>query len=389
MDSRTPRGWRGVLFAGVLTGLVTVLTGALILTAVRRQAVRDAERQLLLLMSLRRSTLERGVDQLESELALWSAFGPLRESLDLYVRYFHQLGPRAGEVLQRRFVTESPYPPADRHLLLDPGDGSSYSRWHAEHQPRVTAFLQIHAYRDLYLIDADGDVVYSYRKEADFGTDLDRGPWKDTGLARAFREARDAEDPAHVAFVDFTNYEAGDGEPAFFLASPVYAGPVFKGALAARVGPEAVNRIMGFTEGMGETGETYLVGEDHLMRSDSRFTDGSDVLRLNVDTESVTAAFAGGSGVHRIRDYRGVPVLSAYGLLEQQEIRWAVIAEKDVAEVLAPTRRLRRLLFWTGAVVVFLVVLSAIPGRDRPDFLRSPDPMSSERPTGDPGGLPG
>ena len=109
------------------------------------------------------------------------------------------------------------------------------------------------------------------------------------------------------------------------------------------------------------------------MRSDSRFTDRSDVLQLAVETESVTRAFEGGSGVHRTLDYRYEEVISAYGLLDSQGLRWAIVAEKDVAEIFAPARRLRRMLLLTGLVVVLLVALAAIPDREKPDWLQAPD----------------
>jgi hypothetical protein len=47
---------------------------------------------------------------------------------------------------------------------------------------------------------------------------------------------------------------------------------------------------MQVTAGMGETGETYVVGEDLLMRSDSRSAEKSTVLETRVDTESVGLA---------------------------------------------------------------------------------------------------
>ena len=44
---------------------------------------------------------------------------------------------------------------------------------------------------------------------------------------------------------------------------------------------------MDYTAGMGETGETYVVGEDYLMRSASRFSETSTVLQQRGETEAV------------------------------------------------------------------------------------------------------
>jgi hypothetical protein len=75
---------------------------------------------------------------------------------------------------------------------------------------------------------------------------------------------------------------------------------------------DSVDEIMHVTAGMGETGETYLVGLDHLMRSNSRFFPDSSILKISVDTPSVSKALLGENGIDIIYDYRAISVFSAY-----------------------------------------------------------------------------
>ena len=70
------------------------------------------------------------------------------------------------------------------------------------------------------------------------------------------------------------------------------------------------------------------------MRSDSRFSDTSTILKTTVDTDSVRRALAGENGVMFTPDYRGVSVLSAFSSTEIDNFRWAVMAEIDDDEVL-------------------------------------------------------
>ena len=91
--------------------------------------------------------------------------------------------------------------------------------------------------------------------------------------------------------------------------------------------------IMQFTAGMGASGETYLVGEDRMMRSESRFSENSTILKLRVDTHTVAKGLAGETGVDWTDDYRGIEVLSAYGRFARDGIVWAVMAEVDADEV--------------------------------------------------------
>lgn len=374
MPRRLMTGWRRVRWSVGVAALSVLIAGWAIMSSVRRDVVQEAERELFLFMSLRLATLEASLEQLRSEMALWSDFGRLKDSLGQYVAAWERLGSDAGPRLHRLYVEENPFPEDQRHLLNDAGDGSVYSALHAERQPGIDEFLQIHRYHDVFMTDADGNVIYSYLKEPDFATNLVTGPWSATGLAAAFQQSTQASSKDYVAVVDFDRYEPSGGAPALFTSSPVYSdvGELL-GVLAAQVSADEVNEIMMFTEGMGETGETYAVGEDLLMRSDSRFSAESDVLNLSADTEAVRRALSGQSGVMHTRDYRGERVVAAYGLLEFEGLRWAIIAEKDEAEILAPASRLRRTLLVTGTVVVLLVGLAAVPGRDRPDWLKSPD----------------
>ncbi|UCC75237.1 MAG: cache domain-containing protein [Gemmatimonadota bacterium] len=189
------------------------------------------------------------------------------------------------------------------------------------------------------------------------------GPWRQTGLAEVFREARDSRH-GDVAFVDFQYYEPSEGAPAAFVAGPIFEDDgELLGVLAFQVSPERINEEMHYTDGMGETGETFIVGDDLLMRSDSRFSDTSAVLERTVDTEPVRRALAGESSVDRSIDYRGVEVLSAYGPVDFEGARWAVIADIELEEVLRPARMLRRNIFLTG---LFVIVLLALAGAVAP-----------------------
>jgi class 3 adenylate cyclase len=139
-------------------------------------------------------------------------------------------------------------------------------------------------------------------------------------------------------------------------------------------------------EGLGETGEVYLVGQDKLMRSRSRFMKEDPtsflvtardaglpdktlkalerqknvLLVLPVDNESTRLALAGKDGVHEIDDYRRVPVVSAYGPFDFENIRWAVLAEMDSSEAYGPARMLARQALVTAVSLSLLISLLAL-----------------------------
>ncbi len=43
---------------------------------------------------------------------------------------------------------------------------------------------------DLFLMDTEGNVIYTAEREDDFGTNLETGPYRDSGLARAYEQGR-------------------------------------------------------------------------------------------------------------------------------------------------------------------------------------------------------
>ena len=70
--------------------------------------------------------------------------------------------------------------------LTDAGDGSAYSRVHAQYFTDFQDILLTYGYTNLLLVDKEGNVIFSVAKEDDFGTNLSNGPYATTNLARAF-----------------------------------------------------------------------------------------------------------------------------------------------------------------------------------------------------------
>lgn len=113
--------------------------------------------------------------------------------------------------------------------------------------------------------------------------------------------------------------------------------------------------------GMGETGESYLVGSDFRLRSQSRFFPEKAAYMLSCETVGVRAALAGEAGKGVYPDYRGIHVFGAYDRLAIEGISWAILSEIDESEALAPLKDLRLILlliFGVATVVVMVISFS-------------------------------
>ena len=134
--------------------------------------------------------------------------------------------------------------------------------------------------------------------------------------------------------------------------------------VALQISLDDVNRIMQEREGMGKTGETYLIGSDRLMRSDSHLDPTWHSVKASfanpekgkVDTVAANEALAGREGARVIIDYNGNPVLSAYAPLTVWDNQWAIIAEIDEAEAFAAVTRIK----WLNTIVALSGVIAII-----------------------------
>ncbi|WP_404973435.1 methyl-accepting chemotaxis protein [Vibrio campbellii] len=214
---------------------------------------------------------------------------------------------------------------------------------------------------DIFIVDESGDVIYTVAREADYQTNLVSGAYSNSGLGDVYRAIRAGK---QFAAVDFAPYAPSNGDPAAFLGVPLKVEDE-QWMVATQMSIDGINQLMNLRSGMGESGETYLVGSDYRMRSDS-FLDpvgrtiqasfAGTVANNGVDSDAVKRALAGESGVETIIDYNGNPVVSAYSPIDMYGHRWALLSEIDVAEAEQPIKELMTL----NGIVLFLAVIGGI-----------------------------
>ncbi|WP_258104114.1 sensor histidine kinase [Marinoscillum sp. MHG1-6] len=119
--------------------------------------------------------------------------------------------------------------------------------------------------------------------------------------------------------------------------------------------PEIHNILMERT-GLGQTGESYLVGEDYKMRTPSRFYSKSPYL-IDVKTEGVKRSMRGEPGEDIFLDYRGVEVFSAYEQIEINGLKWVILSEMDHSEGLFPLKELEKDLIYTLLAVLLVIFI--------------------------------
>lgn len=270
--------------------------------------------------------------------------------------------------MQARYIGDNPNPLGSKHLLDSAGD-LPYDALHQRYHPTIRSYLERFGYYDIFICEPnEGRIVYSVFKELDYGTRLGSGPWRDTGIATVFRRALGLPH-GRVAWDDYRPYSPSYEAPASFIASPIQEHGKTIAVAIFQMPITRITEVMSNISGLGESGEAYLVGNDYLLRSDSRldpdrFSVGAsfaDPGASRIETDPVSRALRGGNGAISGKNYRGDEVLSAYYPLDLWGKRWAMIAEVSSGEALAAVSQIRQTgLFLTLTAIALIAIVASI-----------------------------
>jgi methyl-accepting chemotaxis protein len=264
----------------------------------------------------------------------------------------------ATEHLQAAYIKENPNPEGQRHKLVEaPSDTSIYAFLHTQYHPSFVKMLDTRGYSDFMILTSGGSVVYTAAKNEDFAVRVSSDAMKDTALNQIFELLKKDPKPGQVVVTDFARYKPARDAIVSFAAMPIFDGvSEFLGVLVIQIPVSDVNKVMQVAVGLGKTGETYLVGTDGGMRSDSRFVKEGTALKVKIDNLAVKEGLSGKSGVTRVTGRDGQAKLSAFGGIEFRGVRWAVLAEQSISEALAPVSDTRNFMLVAGVLVLLISV---------------------------------
>ena len=339
--------------------LAALAVGAFSYIQSSKEVLRQAVNQLVALRDARHASMTQYFRSIEEDLELLATNSQVADALAEFHRAFGELNAAARfaeeNLLRRIYAPQHPAGLERRQMPQGSQLVGDYFHVHNKHHPWFDAVTRLKGYYDLFLITPAGDVVYSMFKERDFASNLINGEWADSGLAMAFGKSLSAAADERISFVDFRPYAPSQGAPAAFIARRIVRDGRVLGVLALQMPIGRINQVMQVTAGMGRTGETYVVGSNFLMHSDSRFSKSSTILKTEVRTEAVERALGGESEAAIIDDYRGVAVVSAFRPFDFHGARWALTAEMDVEEVQGPIDDMLRSIVFIGLALTLAV----------------------------------
>ncbi len=298
----------------------------------------------------------------------------------------------AARHLQYHYIAKNEYKTGERENLDAADDKSDYTNVHRRHHPFFRRFAERFLFQGVLLVDPDtGDVLYNSEKTTDLGCNLFAGVYAQTNLATLMRSLRKQVDRGTFRIVDFEPYAPCTGEPAAFVASPVFDGPTRVGVLVLQFPVERINQIVtgknGWErDGLGKSGEVYVVGDDHLLRSVTRgmvedadaYCDAlrmagysptvverirhlrSPILLQEVRGKAVDQALLGQKGTELLPDYLGGKALTSYSPVKIDGLHWVIVAKIDAASAYEPSYLLGRRILMALVVVAIAVSILAV-----------------------------
>lgn len=303
------------------------------------------------------------------------------------------------------YVIDNPNRIGQKYLLDSAAFPVSYNQIHRKYHIRLFDFLETFKVQDVFFIDPESSIVfYSVQKNLDFGLNVKEAAKVIPGLYQSFVEANNQKENEGAIVGDFTQYMPAMGDTRAFISAPVFDGDKKIAILVFQINIDRINSIMTNQtnwkkEGMGDTGETYLVGSDFRLRSMSRFFYEepkkylSEMQKINLSeslikemelsnssigiqpvlTEGSKEAHNDKTGFSIFKDYRDIPVLSAFAPLNIPNLDWIILSEIDVSEAFLPINQLfSRSIFSTIIVAISLSLVGIWFGRKLSEAISEP-----------------
>ncbi|MCY1706614.1 methyl-accepting chemotaxis protein [Pannonibacter sp. SL95] len=268
----------------------------------------------------------------DSSTAL-AAFRGMRDGWSKY-------GSEAPSVLQAKYVAANPHAAEARDALVKAGH-KPYDIAHKTFHPVFRRLAQNSGFGDIFLISPEGKVIYSLKKRDDFTADLRSPAWSASPLARAFELAA-AGKPDEAFIEDAALHPARGQNPTGYIATPISIGRKSIGVMAVEMPFGRLDAMLGHYDGLGDTGNIFLVNDKGEAQNDSNRTpSASERMTAVISPEHINESLSGGETLHQISDPENGDRDAVIEPVEIAGKRYAIMIVQNVDELLHPLVGLR------------------------------------------------
>lgn len=253
------------LFAAMTT-ISVVSVGVMSYVQMSNTIESDAIAKVVVVEKSMGEALDKQFELIDADLRVLGNYNLTRDALVRLNAGFEILskeGENPSRYLQNAYLTNSQYPVGQRHLADKADDDSYYTKFHSKYHDMFRRFMVEYNYYDVFLLNMQGDVIYSVYKETDFAMNVSGPALNGSGLQLAFDSAL----VNGLSFTDFSPYAPSAGDLAAFGAISVkdkYGDNI--GVLAVQLKPETFEKILSDDAGFAYDTKTFILGPDYRIR---------------------------------------------------------------------------------------------------------------------------
>jgi methyl-accepting chemotaxis protein len=346
-----------MLFAAVTTVSVAIV-GVMSYVQMSNTIENDAIAKVIAVEETMGHALDDQFHLIDADLRVLGNFNQTRDALVRLNAGFENLrkeGENPSRYLQDAYLTNSQYPIGQRHLADKADDKSYYTKFHEKYHDVFRRFMLEYDYYDVFLINNQGDVVYSVYKENDFAMNVSGPGLNGSGLHKAFEAAL----LNGVSFTDFSPYAPSAGDLAAFGAIGVkdkFGENI--GVLAVQLKPDTFSKILSDDGGFSFDTKAFILGPDYRIR----FAQGvkPDDLEANpeffIGTEFSTQLASKNKGFAIVpKPGSGERMMMVFDKHKHHETEFTLVWEISYDDAMSSLTRLRNNLLLVAVITIALV----------------------------------
>ena len=313
------------------------------------------DNKVKIILAAQKSRLSSYLLEIENDLHQKAINGDVVQAINEFNQAWNDLNIDQEAKLQQAYITNNSNKLGEKEKLDFAPGPTAYNQVHKKHHPIMREFLYTRGYYDIFLFNLEGDLIYSVFKELDYATNLATGKYAGTGLGTVFKAALNLNDGQQV-FDDFKPYSPSHGAAAAFIAQPIFDSANNRvGVIAYQMPIDNMNNIMKSNGQLGQTGETFIIGSDGLMRSDSELHEEFKILTTKIEVPLLAKSNKQQITLSHQEIYNDKNSIMAVTDLSFLGATWTLIAVQELAEIYAPLNKARDLL-----IIVVLSILSLV-----------------------------
>jgi methyl-accepting chemotaxis protein len=290
-------------------------------------------------------------DNMQIDVALLQKNPLIAQSIKDFTSSWQELGDRAAPYLKDAYIDKNPYPAGEKEKLPNANDGSAYSAIHAKYHPFFLEYLQRRGYYDVFLVNKAGDVAYTVFKESDFATNLLNGQWKETDLAKVFRETQQSSPTDNqITVTSFAPYKPSNDYPAGFMGTAIFdAAGNYAGALIVQLNPKSAQKNLNDASKAVKGIELYLLGPDHVIHGDMEGEKAINPMEKSAVIDGLIGRVQDKTFIQKVAGHEEETVTFANSPVKVYGTDYKLVAEKDYAIL---QKELQALLIKLGIVLL-------------------------------------